>query len=101
VETRVGPQLNSVTLTQTFPWFGTLELRGRIAVLEATALYHRYQAARRDVVAQVKETYYDLGYVDAAIDLAREEQSLLKHYETLARARYATGQGLRGCPVRC
>ena len=38
VETRVGPQLNSVTLTQTFPWFGTLELRGRIAVLEATAL---------------------------------------------------------------
>ena len=52
-------------------------------------------------MAQVKETYYDLGYVDAAIDLAREEQSLLKHYETLARARYATGQGLRGCPVRC
>ena len=100
VETRVGPQLNSVTLTQTFPWFGTLELRGRIAVQEATALYHRYQAARRDVVAQVKETYYDLGYVDAAIDLAREEQSLLEHYETLARARYATGQGLQQAVIR-
>ena len=100
VETRVGPQLNSVMLTQTFPWFGTLELRGRIALLGATALYHRYQAARRDVVARVKEAYYDLAYVDAVLGLAREEQSLLEHYETLARARYATGQGLQQAVIR-
>ena len=100
VETRVGPQLNSVTLSQTFPWFGTLELRGRVALLEATALHHRYQAARRDVVARVKEAYYDLGHLDAALGLAREEQSLLEHYETLARARYATGQGLQQAVIR-
>ena len=100
VETRVGPQLNSITLTQAFPWFGTLELRGRVAVLEATALHHRHEAERRDVVARVKETYYDLGYVDAALDLAREEQSLLEHYETLASARYATGQGLQQAVLR-
>ena len=100
VETRVGPQLNSVTLTQAFPWFGTLELRGRVAVLEATALHHRYEAERRDVVARVKDAYYDLGYVDAALGLAREEQSLLEHYETLANARYATGQGLQQAVIR-
>ena len=100
VETRVGPQLNSITLSQTFPWFGTLALRGRVALLEATALHHRYQAARRDVVARVKETYYDLGYLDATLGLAREEQSLLEHYETLARARYATGQGLQQAAIR-
>ena len=76
VETRVGPQLNSVTLTQAFPWFGTLALRGRVALLEATALHHIHQAARWDVVAQVKEAYYDLGYIDEALGLAREEQSL-------------------------
>ena len=100
VETRVGPQLNSVTLSQTFPWFGTLELRGRVALLEAAALYHRYQAARRDIVAEVKTTYYDLAYVDAALALAREERSLLEHYETLARARYATGEGLQQAVIR-
>ncbi|MCY4073947.1 MAG: TolC family protein, partial [Acidobacteria bacterium] len=100
VETRVGPQLNSVTLSQTFPWFGTLELRGRVALLEATALYHRYQATRRDVVADVKRTYYHLAYVDADLELAREEQSLLEHYETLARARYATGDGLQQAVIR-
>ena len=100
VETRVGPQLNSVTLSQSFPWFGTLELRGRVALLEATALYHRYQATRRDIVADVKRTYYDLAHVDADLDLAREEQSLLEHYETLARARYATGDGLQQAVIR-
>lgn len=100
VETRVGPQLNSITLSQTFPWFGTLELRGRVALLEATALHHRYEAARRDVIARVKEAYYDLGYLDATLGLAREEQSLLEHYETLARARYATGQGLQQAVIR-
>ena len=100
VETRVGPQLNSVTLTQAFPWFGTLALRGRVALLEATALHHIHQAARWDVVAQVKEAYYDLGYIDEALGLAREEQSLLEHYETLASARYATGQGLQQAVIR-
>ena len=100
VETRVGPQLNSVTLSQAFPWFGTLELRGRVALLEATALQHLHQAARRDVVARVKEIYYDLGHIDAALTLAGEEQSLLEHYETLARARYATGQGLQQAVIR-
>ncbi len=100
VETRVGPQLNGVTLTQAFPWFGTLALRGRVALLEATALHHLHQAARRDVVARVKEVYYDLGYVDAALGLAGEEQSLLEHYETLASARYATGQGLQQAVIR-
>ena len=69
-------------------------------MLEATALHHRHEAERRDVVARVKEAYYDLGYVDAALDLAREEQSLLEHYETLASARYATGQGLQQAVIR-
>ena len=100
VETRVGPQLNSVTLSQAFPWFGTLELRGRVALLEATALHHLYGAARRDIAAQVEETFYDLGYVDAALGLAREERSLLEHYETLATTRYATGQGLQQAVLR-
>ena len=100
VETRVGPQLNGVTLTQTFPWFGTLKLRGQIALLEATARHHDYESARRYVAARVKHTYYDLGYVDAALGLTREEQSLLAHYETLASARYATGAGLQQAVIR-
>lgn len=100
VETRVGPQRHSVTLSQTFPWFGARELRGSVALREAAALLHLHEAARRDLVARVRNAYYDLAWTDAALGLAEEERSLLEHYETLARARYATGQGLQQAVVR-
>ena len=100
VETRVGPQLNSFTVSQAFPWFGTLDLRGQVALQQAAALYHVHEADQRDVIAQVKEAYYELGYADAALRLAGEERSLLEHYETLASARYAAGQGLQQAVIR-
>ena len=100
VETRVGPQLNSVTVSQAFPWFGTLDLKGQVALQQAAALYHVYEADQRDVIAQVKEAYYELRYADAALGLASEERSLLEHYETLASARYAAGQGLQQAVIR-
>ena len=100
VETRVGPQMNTVMLSQAFPWFGTLDLRGRVALQQATAQYHLYEAVRRDVVAQVKLTFYNLAYIDAALGLTREERSLLEHYEALAETRYATGQGLQQAVIK-
>ena len=100
VETRVGPQLNSVTLTQEFPWFGTLDLRGQVALQQAAALFHLHAADQRELIARVKEAYYEVGYVDAALGLASEERSLLEHYETLASARYAAGQGLQQAVIR-
>ncbi len=100
LETRVGPQTNAVTLSQDFPWIGTLDLRGRVALQQAAAQYHRHQAQRRDIVAQVKQAFYELAYVDAALGLAHEERLLLEHYETLASTRYATGQGLQQAVIK-
>ena len=100
VETRVGPQLNTFMLTQAFPWFGTLGLRERVAVQAAVAQYHQYVAAQREVIASVKQAYYELAYVDAALAVTEQEQSLLEHYEQLARSRYATGQGLQQGVIR-
>ncbi len=93
VETRVGPQDNAVMLSQAFPWFGKLDLKGRMATQAAAAASEAYTAAQRDVIAQVKAAYYGLGYVDAAVAVAEEERSLLAHYERLAEDRYASGQG--------
>ena len=100
VETRVGSQTGGVTVTQSLPWFGTRELRGRVALSEADAQLRLHQAAEREVVARIKRTFYDLAYLDAALRLAEEERSLLGHYETLARARYSTGQGLQQAVIR-
>jgi outer membrane protein TolC len=95
VETRVGSQGQTISLSQAFPWFGKLDLRGQLAVREAAATYQLYLAQQREVIARVKAAFYELAYVDMAIGISREEQSLLEHYEQLAQTRYATGQGLQ------
>jgi outer membrane protein TolC len=94
VETRVGPQLNSVMVAQAFPWFGKRDLRGQMATSEAEAAFETWQARRRDVILQVKSAFYNLGYVDSALDVTSQEQSILEHYEQLAQDRYASGAGL-------
>jgi len=100
VETRVGPQWQTVSLSQAFPWFGTLDLRGQVALREAAATYQLYQARQREVIARVKAAFYDLAYVDSAIDISEEERLMLEHYEQLAQARYATGQGLQQAVIK-
>jgi len=100
VETRVGPQLNTVMLAQAFPWFGKLDVRGQIATQDAAAAFETWQARQRDVIAQVKAAFYNLGYVDTAIDVTLEEQSILEHYERLAQARYASGGGLQQAVIK-
>jgi cobalt-zinc-cadmium efflux system outer membrane protein len=95
VETRVGPQVNSLTLSQSFPWFGKLSLREQVALKEAVAEYQMYRARQREIVAQVKRVFYELGFVDQATALVEQEQSLLEHYERLAESRYSAGQGLQ------
>ena len=87
-------------MTQSLPWFGARDLRGRVALSEADAQFLLLQAEERQVIARVKRTFYDIAYLDAALRLLAEERSLLGHYETLARARYATGQGLQQAVIR-
>jgi len=94
-ETRVGPQTTIVSLSQKFPWFGKLSDQGKIVAKQAAVRDELYQARRAEVVRQVKLAYYDIGYIDRALAITHEEEELLKHYETLAQARYSQGVGLQ------
>jgi len=99
-ETRVGPQTTSLSLQQRLPWFGKLDEQGKVAAKEAAWRAEMVAAARADVVRQVKLAYYDLAYVDAAIDVSDEELDLLNHFENLAQARYSQGVGLQQAVIK-
>jgi len=99
-ETRVGPQRNGFVLSQAFPWFGTLGLRGKVATQEAAAWDQLYLARQREVISRVKKAFYDLGYVDTALQITDEDRLLLEHYEGLSQTRYATGQGLQQAVIK-
>lgn len=100
VETRLGPQINGVALRQDLPWFGKRAERGQIAEWEASAARHDIDAVAAETVRQVKHGYFELGYLDRAVDIADEESQLLRHYETLARARYSQGVGFQQAVVK-
>lgn len=94
-ETRVGPQMTMLSLSQTFPWFGKLSDSEKVAAKESEAMREMFEAQKSEVVRQVKLAYYDLAYLDRAITITREDQLLLEHYEKLAEARYSQGIGLQ------
>ena len=100
IETRAGPQQRTLTVSQVFPGFGKRSAKGQIAAKAAAELDERYQAQRSEVSNQVKRAYFELGYVDAALDLSREDGQLLDHFEELARRRYAQGFGQQADVVR-
>ena len=79
VETRVGPQRNAFTLSQAFPWFGKLDLRGQVALQEALAARELYGARQQEVILQVKRSYYELAYLDQSLTITREERMLLEY----------------------
>jgi outer membrane protein TolC len=99
-ETRVGSQLNTLSVSQVFPWFGKLDLRGQMATQEAIASSQLYVGRQRDVIVAVKRAFYDLAYVDTAMAISQEERALLDHYEQLSQSRYSTGQGLQQAVIK-
>ena len=99
-ETRTGPQAGSLSISQEFPWPGKRSDMGRIAEASAGARQQAARASEAAIVRQVKFSYYDLGYLDRAIAVIAEEEQLLRHYESLAQARYAQGLGPQQAAVR-
>ena len=100
VETRVGAQEHKFGLTQTFPWFGTLDLRGDIALQAAHAEHQRYEAAKLDLMYRVKNIYYEYGYLAETINITKDNLSLLTYLEGVARTKYKSGAGLQSAVIK-
>ncbi|MHC5113077.1 MAG: TolC family protein, partial [Planctomycetota bacterium] len=88
VETRVGPMRHSVSLSQTFPWFGKLQDREDAAARHANAAYQRFEAARLALFLRVEAAYNELFFLRKSIDIAEENLELLTQFERVARTRY-------------
>jgi outer membrane protein TolC len=84
------PQRSVFEVMQMFPWFGTIEARTDAATAAAKSARQQYEAKRLEVFYQVKDAFYDYSYLARAIEITKENLELVKHFEGVARARYAT-----------
>jgi outer membrane protein TolC len=99
-QTRVGPTQAMFSLSQRFPWFGTLGLRERAAEHETAAAEAQVETTRLELLTETRTLFHELAFLDAFEREAREDRSTLVHYEDVARARYASGVGLEQAAVK-
>lgn len=92
IETKNGPMRGGVILSQRVPWFGKLGLKGKIAEKAAEMVREAYNATRLEVIAEVKVTYYELYWINKAIEITKEHRELLTQFEKVAQTKYATGK---------
>lgn len=88
VETRVGPMQHSLSLSQTFPWFGKLKDREDAAVRYARAAYERFEAARLTLTFRVERAYNELFFLEQSITITKDSIELLRQFERVVRTRY-------------
>lgn len=93
VETRVGPQRARFSLTQMFPWFGTLKARGDAATLLAEAKYQVFLDARNRLYFQVAAAWYPLYELNKWKQIEQENIDILESYKTIATTKFENGRG--------
>lgn len=93
VETRVGPQKARFSLTQMFPWFGTLRAEEDAATLFAEAKYQEFLDARNQLYYQVSASYYPLYELQKLIEIEKENQRILSSYKDIATTQFENDKG--------
>jgi outer membrane protein, heavy metal efflux system len=91
VETRVGPQRRAFSLSQSFPWFGSLSLKGEITREKAEAARGSFLNTALGVMTDVRIACYDLGYLEQAARITDQHIGLMTQMEEITRARYSAG----------
>lgn len=89
IETRVGAQKAKISLSQMFPWFGTLKAKKTVASLMAEAKYQEFLNDKNELFLKIKKAYYPLYEIKQHILLKQAYLNILetaKHLATTAVA---------------
>lgn len=93
VETRVGPQRARFSLSQMFPWFGTLRDQEHVATLLAEANYKSFLSAKNQLFSEVSMIYFPLQELHELIAIEEENLQILRTYKELSTSKFENGQG--------
>jgi outer membrane protein TolC len=80
-------------LSQNFPFPGKLALKGDVASRSAEMTEQAVRAKERELVARLKQTYYDLFLTHTAIQIHHEQVELLRQFVEITNAKFRAGKG--------
>lgn len=90
----VGQTQNTIfTLSQHLPYPGKLGLQSAVATEAAGVREQAIGAKQREIVARVKQAYFDLFFAHKDLQVHHDQVDLLKQLFEVATAKFRTGKG--------
>lgn len=83
------------SVSQEIPYPGKLATKGRMANVAAEAEWWAYEQTRLNVVAEVKDAYFDLYFIEKSIETVTKNRELLEKFAKIAEASFAVGKGIQ------
>ncbi len=80
-------------LSQNLPFPGKLGLKGEVASRSADMTEQAIRAKERELVARLKQAYYDLFLMQKTIQIHHEQVELLRQFFEIANAKFRAGKG--------
>lgn len=90
---RDGMTQKVIGISQQIPFWGKRELREEVAAKDAESYRWQAEERRLELARMVKETYYQLYYLDKSLEIVAKNIRILDDFITLAQTKYAVGQG--------
>lgn len=91
-ETRLGPQMVTVSASQMFPWFGTLKSKEEVVISMSKAKYEQIAIVKLDLFYQVKSAYYQLYFLTQKQAVIKDNIELFESLESISLAKVESGQ---------
>ena len=84
-----------VSLTQTFPFPGERGLQREASEHDASAADMQVLEQRLRIAANTRGTWWQLAYLDQAIEIVEQNQGLMRDFVEIAQTKYSVGKGLQ------
>jgi outer membrane protein TolC len=91
IETRLGPQNARISVTQMFPWFGTLSSRNDAAIAQAKAAFESFREQRNRLFYRMEQLWGELYEIEKAIEVANENLMIVNTLVEVSLRRYENG----------
>ena len=90
--TPMGVQRFNLSLSQMFPWFGTLDAQQRVAAERAKMALHMFNIGKMELYREIGITYNELYYLKTAIEITEENLELLGSFKNIAEVYFESGK---------
>jgi len=84
-----------IQLTQEIPFPGKMDLRKEAANKDVSIAKWNLKELELNIIRQVKESFFELCFINSALDTTQQNKVLLKQFVTIAESKYSVGKGIQ------